>query len=119
MTGPGAPAATREALEAAGVTVLSVPRAGARLDLAAVLRQLSERGISRVMLEAGPILAAAFLEAGLVDEFVLFRSEMAVGADGIDALEGMPLTALTQSPRFVRIASEAVDADRCEIFEQR
>jgi diaminohydroxyphosphoribosylaminopyrimidine deaminase / 5-amino-6-(5-phosphoribosylamino)uracil reductase len=50
---------------------------------------------------------------------VLFRSDKVVGADGIDALEGLPLTALTQSPRLVRTGSEAVGEDRCEIFERR
>jgi diaminohydroxyphosphoribosylaminopyrimidine deaminase / 5-amino-6-(5-phosphoribosylamino)uracil reductase len=119
VTGPEAPTGAKEALEAAGATVLSVPRAGDRLDLAAVLRLLSERGISRLMVEAGPILAAALLDADLVDEVVLFQSDKVVGRDGIDALEGLPLTALTQSPRFVRVDSEAVGEDRCEIFERR
>ncbi len=119
VTGPDVPAGAREALEAAGATVLSVPRAGERLDLTAVLRLLSGRGISRLMVEAGPILAAALLDTDLVDEIALFRSDIVVGADGIDALEGLPLTALTRSPRFARIDSEAVGEDRCEIFERR
>jgi diaminohydroxyphosphoribosylaminopyrimidine deaminase / 5-amino-6-(5-phosphoribosylamino)uracil reductase len=119
VTEPEAPAGAKEALEAAGVMVLSVPRAGERLDLAAVLRLLAERGISRLMVEAGPILAATSLQADLVDEVVLFRSDTVVGADGIDVLEGLPLTALTQSPRFAHIGSEIVGADRCESFERR
>jgi diaminohydroxyphosphoribosylaminopyrimidine deaminase / 5-amino-6-(5-phosphoribosylamino)uracil reductase len=119
VTGPEAPAGAKEALEAAGAVVLSVPRTGERLDLAAMLRLLAERGISRLMVEAGPILGAALLKADLVDEVALFRSDTVVGSDGIDALEGLPLTALTQSPRFVQIGSETVGADRCESFERR
>ena len=119
VTGPEVPTGAKEALEAVGVTVLPVPRSGERLDVAAVLRLLSARGISRVMVEAGPILAAALLDADLVDEVVFFQSGKVVGPDGIDALEGLPLTALTQSPRFVRIDGEAVGEDRCEIFERR
>ena len=119
VTGPEVPTGAKEALEAAGATVISVPRSGERLDVAAVLRLLSARGISRVMVEAGPILAAALLDANIVDEVVLFQSDKVVGSDGIDALEGLPLTALTQSPRFARIDSEAVGEDRCEIFERR
>jgi diaminohydroxyphosphoribosylaminopyrimidine deaminase / 5-amino-6-(5-phosphoribosylamino)uracil reductase len=118
-TGPEAPTGAKGALEAAGATVFSVPRSGERLDVAGVLRLLSARGISRVMVEAGPILAAALLDADLVDEVVLFQSDKVVGPDGIDALEGQPLTALTQSPRFVRIDSEALGEDRCEIFQRR
>jgi diaminohydroxyphosphoribosylaminopyrimidine deaminase / 5-amino-6-(5-phosphoribosylamino)uracil reductase len=119
IASPEAAAAARKMLEAAGVTVLAVPRADGRLDLAAVLRLLAERGISRLMVEAGPILAAALLDADLVDEVVLFRSAKVVGPDGIDALEGMPLTALTRSPRFTSVGSEAIGEDSGEIFERR
>jgi diaminohydroxyphosphoribosylaminopyrimidine deaminase / 5-amino-6-(5-phosphoribosylamino)uracil reductase len=119
VTSPDAPSGAKEALEAAGATVLSAPRAGAGLDLAAVLRLLSARGISRLMVEAGPILAAALLDADLVDAVTLLRSDKVVGADGIDALEGRPLAALTQSPRFAHIGGDAVGADRCDVFERR
>jgi len=119
IAGAEAPAAAKEMLEAAGVTVLAVPRADGRLDLAAILRLLAERGISRLMVEAGPILAAALLDADLVDEAALFRSAKVVGPDGIDALEGMPLTALTRSPRFANVGSEVIGEDSCEIFERR
>jgi diaminohydroxyphosphoribosylaminopyrimidine deaminase/5-amino-6-(5-phosphoribosylamino)uracil reductase len=114
-----APSAAKLALEAAGATVLAVARAGKGLDLAAVLRLLAERGITRLMVEGGPMIAAALLSADLVDEAALFRSDMIVGADGIDALEGLPLTALTHSPRLTKVAGEAVGADRVEIFERR
>ena len=119
VTAAGAPSAAKEAVEAGGVTVLSVARADGQLDLAAVLRLLAELGISRLIVEAGPILAAALLEADLVDEVALFRSDKVVGPDGIDALEGMPLTALSQSAYLASICNEAVGEDRCEIFERR
>lgn len=119
VTAPHAPSTAREALEAAGVTVLSVPRTDGRLDLTAALRLLAERGISRLMVEAGPILAAALLDADLVDEVALFRSDTVIGPDGIDALEGMPLTTLSHSPRLASVGREAIGEDRCEIFERR
>ena len=119
VTAAEVPAAPKKALEAAGVTVLSAPPLDGRLDLSAVLRLLAERGISRLMVEAGPILAAALLEADLVDEVALFRSDKVVGPDGIDALEGMPLSALSRSPHLASVRSEAVGEDSCEIFERR
>jgi diaminohydroxyphosphoribosylaminopyrimidine deaminase / 5-amino-6-(5-phosphoribosylamino)uracil reductase len=119
VTTAQAPSGAKVALEAAGVTVLSVPRASGRLDLAAVLRLLAERGISRLMVEAGPILAATLLDADLVDQVALFRSDKVVGPDGIDALEGMRLTALSGSRHLVSVHREAVGADSCEIFERR
>ena len=106
------------ALTAAGVEVLRVRGAKGQLDLAAVLRGLAGRGVTRVMVEAGPILSAAFLEADLVDEAALFCSPNPL-ADGIDALEGLPLTALTQSPKLRLVSSEQVGADRLDVFERR
>ena len=119
IAGPDAPAAGKAMLEAAGVTVLAAARTDGGLDLGATLRLLAERGISRLMVEAGPILAAALLGADLIDEVALFRSNKVVGPDGIDALDGMPLTMLSQSPHLASIQSEAIGEDSCEIFERR
>jgi diaminohydroxyphosphoribosylaminopyrimidine deaminase/5-amino-6-(5-phosphoribosylamino)uracil reductase len=88
-------------------------------DLAAVLRSLAERGITRLMVEAGPILAAAMLSADLVDEAALLRSRKAIGRDGIDALEGLPLAALTQSPRLQLIRTEIAGQDTIELLARR
>jgi diaminohydroxyphosphoribosylaminopyrimidine deaminase / 5-amino-6-(5-phosphoribosylamino)uracil reductase len=106
------------ALTAAGVEVLRVPGIRGHLDLPAVLRALAGRGITRVMVEAGPILSAAFLAADLVDEAALFCSANPIGADGIDALEGRPLTALTQSPKLRLLATEQVGPDTLQSFER-
>jgi diaminohydroxyphosphoribosylaminopyrimidine deaminase/5-amino-6-(5-phosphoribosylamino)uracil reductase len=105
-------------LTQAGVETLRVPGNNGRLDLAAVLRGLAGRGITRVMVEAGPILSAAFLAADLVDEAALFRSPDPIG-EGIDALEGMPLSALTLSPKLRLAGSEQVGHDNLQIYERK
>jgi diaminohydroxyphosphoribosylaminopyrimidine deaminase / 5-amino-6-(5-phosphoribosylamino)uracil reductase len=119
VTGAHAPRAAQEALEAAGVEILRAPGQGGRVNLPAVLKLLAERGITRLMVEGGPKLATAFVTADLVDEAVLFQSAKIVGADGIDALEGLPLAELTQSPRLVSVKCAAVGADTYELFERR
>jgi diaminohydroxyphosphoribosylaminopyrimidine deaminase/5-amino-6-(5-phosphoribosylamino)uracil reductase len=108
-----------DALTGEGVTVLRAPHAHGRLDLAAALKLIAARGITRLMVEGGPILAAALLAADLIDEAVLFSSPTVVGAAGVDALEGMPLAALTESPRFKCVASESVGADTRVVLERR
>lgn len=107
------------ALSDLGVEVLRVPGMNGRLDLAAVLRGLAARGITRVMVEAGPILSAAFLKADLVDEAALLRSPKVLGQDAIDALEELPLTALTQAPGLQLVGTEQLGADKLEWFERR
>jgi diaminohydroxyphosphoribosylaminopyrimidine deaminase/5-amino-6-(5-phosphoribosylamino)uracil reductase len=49
-------------------------------DPAAALKTLFERDCQHVFLEGGPTLAAAFLEAGLVDEVVAYVAPMLLGA---------------------------------------
>ena len=54
--------------------------AGGRLDLAKLLNLLWQRGQRHVLLEGGPTLAAAFFDAGLVDEVVLYAAPKVLGA---------------------------------------
>jgi len=119
MVREGGPAEREGALQQRGAKVLRVASGGGRLDLAAVLRRLAERGITRLMVEAGPTLAAAFLKADFVDEAVLLRASTSIGADGIDALGGLPLEALTRSDRLILAGTEALGADTMEHYERR
>jgi diaminohydroxyphosphoribosylaminopyrimidine deaminase/5-amino-6-(5-phosphoribosylamino)uracil reductase len=102
-----------------GAEIWRVGGQDGRLDLAAVLKELAARGITRLMVEGGPTLAAALVSADLIDEAVLFTSQRIVGPDGIDALEGLPLTVLTHSGPLKCVDSEAVGADRREVYERK
>jgi diaminohydroxyphosphoribosylaminopyrimidine deaminase/5-amino-6-(5-phosphoribosylamino)uracil reductase len=118
LAGPDAPAARADALRAQGAEILAVDGSGDRRDLAAALKLIAARGITRLLVEGGPTVAAAFLTAGLVDAAVLLRSPVVIGADGIDALEGLPLTTLTQSAQLRSRGVESVGSDTIEIFER-
>jgi len=109
-------AIAEDILQQKGCKVFRVGDQNGRLDLPAVLKVLAEQGITRLMVEGGPIIAAAFVAADLVDEAVLLRAEKAVGADGIDALEGMPLSALTEHLHLR--GSERLGTDTFEKFER-
>ena len=113
-----APAAMK--LGAAGAQVIRVATTSAPqgLDLAAVLHALSEKGITRLLVEGGARVASSFVAAGLVDEVWLLRGPDAVGADGVDALEALPLSALTESPALKVRASEALQNDTLTIYER-
>ncbi len=119
ITGAEAPRAAEDALLREGVTVLRAAQSDGHLDLAAVLKLLAARGVTRLMVEGGPTLAAALLAADLIDEAMLFQSSKVVGTDGVEALDGLPLTALTQSPRLKCAMSEPVGADTRMVFERR
>jgi diaminohydroxyphosphoribosylaminopyrimidine deaminase/5-amino-6-(5-phosphoribosylamino)uracil reductase len=112
-----APAATK--LGAAGAQVLRVATTTTPgLDLPSVLHALSEKGITRLLVEGGARVASSFVAAGLVDEAWLLRGADAIGAGGVPALDALPLTALTESPAFKRRASEALQKDTLTIYER-
>ena len=111
-----APAAAK--LGAAGVQVLRVKTSEHGLDLADALRMLSDKGITRLMVEGGAQVAASFVEAGLVDEVWLLRGPNEIGADGVAALGALPLGAITQSSSFRVRASEKLDHDTLTIYER-
>ena len=81
-----------------------------------MLKVLAGEGITRLMVEGGPTIAAAFVADDLVDEAVLLHADKTIGAGGIDALEGMDLTALTGSLRAR--GREKFGADTVETFER-
>ncbi|PAY04912.1 riboflavin biosynthesis protein RibD [Bradyrhizobium sp. UFLA03-84] len=112
-----APAAVK--LGAAGAQVIRVAAgAPAGLDLPAVLHALAEKGITRLLVEGGSRVANSFVAAGLADEIWLLRGPDAIGADGVPALDALPLDAITQSPTIRLRASETLGKDSLNIYER-
>lgn len=95
-----------------GVEVVAIPREGAHLDLAAVMGALAARGITRVLVEAGPVLADAFAAAGLVDELILLTGPKAIG-EGLPAL-GVALAHWREAAHLA--ATRTFEADTMQIY---
>ena len=104
----------QDILEQKGCRVFRVDDSEGRLDLYAVLKALAEEGISRLMVEGGPTVAASFVAADKVDEAALIFSDKLIGEDGIAPLEGMPLDLLTE--RLHARGSEMLGADTLENY---
>jgi diaminohydroxyphosphoribosylaminopyrimidine deaminase/5-amino-6-(5-phosphoribosylamino)uracil reductase len=113
-----APAAMK--LGAAGTQVIRVATTTGTpgLDLPAVLRALSDKGITRLIVEGGARVASSFVISDLVDEIWLLRGPDMIGADGVPALGALPLAAITQSPAFKVRASETPGKDTLTIYER-
>ena len=81
----------RAALEAAGASVAAVGERDGRVDLRAALEYLAGLEINEVLLEAGPTLAGSALQAGLVDELVIYMAPhlMGDGGKGLFHLPGL------------------------------
>jgi diaminohydroxyphosphoribosylaminopyrimidine deaminase / 5-amino-6-(5-phosphoribosylamino)uracil reductase len=114
-----AEAAAATKLGAAGAQVIRIaPTAAPGLDLAAVLRAVAEKGITRLMVEGGSKVASSFVAADLADEIWLLRGPEPIGAGGIAALDALPLSSITQSPRYAVRASESLGNDTLTIYER-
>ncbi len=74
--------ARRKRLEAAGVSVITVPSEGGRPALRTVMKELTSRGLHSLMVEGGSEVLGSFLAARLVDEVALFRAPLLLGGRG-------------------------------------
>ncbi len=97
---------------------LPVPRSAGGLDLAACLKLLAGKGITRLLVEGGARVARGLIEADLVDEAMLFRSPLALGGEIVPALAGLPLSNIENSPRFARVERRLFGADMMSRYER-
>lgn len=81
-----------------------------RADLPALLAALGQEGINELHVEAGPTLSGAFLDAGLVDELLLYQAPMLMG-EGRPLAELAPLADLAQARRWRLVEATPVGPD--------
>ena len=86
----------------AGVEVVRVPARRGPVDLHAVLRELGQRQILNVLLEAGAELNGAALEAGIVDKMILFYAPKIMGTGGVP-MARIPSSWFSKSPALTNI----------------
>ena len=75
----------------ANVEIIGLDAKGKELDLKQVLKLLAERQINEALVESGATLAGGFLQAGLLDEIILYQAPhvMGDGARGLFHLPGL------------------------------
>ncbi|MBL8897083.1 MAG: bifunctional diaminohydroxyphosphoribosylaminopyrimidine deaminase/5-amino-6-(5-phosphoribosylamino)uracil reductase RibD [Planctomycetes bacterium] len=101
------------ALRACGVDVRHVARAASHgVDLPSVLRDLHRRGVRRLWVEAGPRLAGAFFDAGLVDRVCAYVAPRLLGAaDAPGPLEGAPRLRMDEALALEELGIERFGED--------
>ena len=67
------------ALTQMGVQLVILPEINGRMDLISVLSDLASRECNEVLVEAGSVLNGALLQAGLVDEMLLYLAPQLLG----------------------------------------
>lgn len=114
IAGENAPADKQKALEEKGAEVIRVQCMKDRWRkpvIADAMTELGKRGITRLLVEGGPMLSASLIQSDLIDEAVVVRASVTLGTDAIDALENLPLDALLASPKLRIIEERALGED--------
>lgn len=85
--------------------------ANGQVDLQAVQVWLSNQAICSVMIEAGALLNGACLQAGLVDELIVYMAPSALGADARGAFSMPTVTQLSDRVQLTYSQMETLDDD--------
>ena len=88
--------AKKTALEARGATVVYLPDANGKVDLAAMMKDLARREINELHVEAGSKLNGSLIRAGLVDEFLVYLAPKLIG-QGMGMTSFGPLAELSEA----------------------
>ena len=101
-----------DALETHGVEVIVATGENEPARVCSALDQLGAAGVGSILLEGGPHLAGAFLDAGEIDEMRLFLAPLVLGGrTARDPLEGQGVEAIAQAVRALTLDCERVGED--------
>jgi diaminohydroxyphosphoribosylaminopyrimidine deaminase / 5-amino-6-(5-phosphoribosylamino)uracil reductase len=99
-----------DALQQRGAEVVLRPAGNGTVSLDAMLADLAERGVNELHVEAGERLNGALLDAGLVDELLLYIAPRLLGAGrGLASIS--PLHRLANAPAFQLLDASPVGDD--------
>ena len=90
----------QEELQAVGIQILWAKDDGDRIDLKSLFSELGSRGISSILVEAGPTLAGSIIAEQLFDEIQLFMGPMILGADAKPAVRALSIPELASVAKY-------------------
>jgi diaminohydroxyphosphoribosylaminopyrimidine deaminase/5-amino-6-(5-phosphoribosylamino)uracil reductase len=101
-----------QALESAGVDVIVATGQNERARVEHALDELGSREVQSLLLEGGPHLAGAFLEAGEIDEARMFIAPLMTGGrEAKTAVEGIGIEQITAAPRALHVEVDRLEDD--------
>jgi diaminohydroxyphosphoribosylaminopyrimidine deaminase/5-amino-6-(5-phosphoribosylamino)uracil reductase len=107
-----APRSATDALETHGADVIVATGENEPARICSGLDQLGAAGVGSILLEGGPHLAGAFLDAGEIDEIRLFLAPLVLGGrTARDPLEGEGSELIADAVQASRLSCERVGED--------
>ncbi|HZJ93990.1 MAG TPA: bifunctional diaminohydroxyphosphoribosylaminopyrimidine deaminase/5-amino-6-(5-phosphoribosylamino)uracil reductase RibD [Thiopseudomonas sp.] len=92
------------------IEYLQLPEVNGHIDLQALLVELAQRDINELMVEAGPQLAGAFMQAGLVDELYIYMAATLLGSSA-QPLMHLPIDYMADAVRLQIVEMRALADD--------
>jgi len=99
------------ALRRAGAEIELLPGRAGRVSFRRIVAALGKRGVTRLLIEGGGAVAAAALEAQVVDEIALFLAPIVIGAAGVPAVGSLRVPNVGRAVRLGALRVEAVGRD--------
>jgi len=94
-----------------GVEVVQVKRQSEGLDLREAMTELGRRNLQYLLLEGGSRLAAAMLQAELVDRMMVFIAPKLVGGQGHGLFSGAGVDVVSNVYKLKQLQTRQVDCD--------
>jgi diaminohydroxyphosphoribosylaminopyrimidine deaminase/5-amino-6-(5-phosphoribosylamino)uracil reductase len=112
VTSRAAPRPATDALEATGAEIVVTAGENEPARVRNALTQLGGMGLTALLLEGGPHLAGAFLDAGDVDEMRLFLAPVVLGGGTArDPLEGAGVERISEAIRALSVTCDRIAED--------
>ncbi len=83
------------------------------------MEALAAKGVTRVFCEGGGMLAAWLLNAGLVDQLIVYSAGVAIGAEGTPMLAAMGIDRLATALRFALESVRPAGQDIYHIWSRK
>ncbi len=110
-----------EAMKARGVEVLPCRMDGERLDLDDAMQRLGRQGVTRLMVEAGPVLSSNLWQKKMIERVYWYRAPIVLGRGARLALQPElspphSTSILADLPRWRCESRQVLGPDQLEIF---
>lgn len=89
-----------------------------QLDVGGLMHALARKGITRLLVEGGPILARSMIQAGLIDELIIFKGDFEVGNEGVLPFSDHPLNWAIETGGFVLVKSRKIKTNQMQIYQK-
>ena len=107
-------------LQKKGAKIIEISESNnGKLDLNHLLNVLSNKGITRLLVEGGSKVNASFISLGLVDDILCYRSGLLLGHEGVSSIFNLTTDKLNLAPKFEFLEQKKLGEDLLDIWTEK